>query len=112
MLGKTSGIDSKMLKKDYSSRTIKKEKMGLKEKMQAALERANAGRKGKLEAKANMAATQYKERNLGNLKEGAKLSAKVEKLDMKSKKAGVRLEKRKMLNDMSQDKKRIKKSYK
>jgi hypothetical protein len=29
MLGKTSGIDSKMLKKDYSSKTIKKEKMAL-----------------------------------------------------------------------------------
>jgi hypothetical protein len=29
MLGKTSGIDSKMLKKDYSSKLIKKEKMGL-----------------------------------------------------------------------------------
>lgn len=29
MLGKTSGIDSKMLKKDYSSKPIKKEKMGL-----------------------------------------------------------------------------------
>lgn len=28
MLGKTSGIDSKMLKKDYSSKLIKKEKMG------------------------------------------------------------------------------------
>lgn len=28
MLGKTSGIDSKMLKKDYSSKPIKKEKMG------------------------------------------------------------------------------------
>lgn len=29
MLGKTSGIDSKMLKKDYSSKPIKKEKMAL-----------------------------------------------------------------------------------
>jgi hypothetical protein len=29
MLGKTSGIDSKMLKKDYSSKSIKKEKMAL-----------------------------------------------------------------------------------
>ena len=110
MLGKTSGIDSKMLKKDYSSKRVKKEKMGLKEKMQAALERANAGRKGKLEAKANMAASQYKGRNLSNLKEGAKLGAKAEKFDMKAKKAGVRLEKRKMLNDMSEAKKRIKKS--
>jgi hypothetical protein len=29
MLGKTSGIDSKMLKKDYSSKSIRKEKMAL-----------------------------------------------------------------------------------
>jgi hypothetical protein len=29
MLGKTSGIDGKMLKKDYSSKSIKKEKMAL-----------------------------------------------------------------------------------
>lgn len=32
MLGKTSGIDSKMLKKDYSGKPIKKEKMALLEK--------------------------------------------------------------------------------
>lgn len=55
--------------------------MGLKDKMQAALERANAGRQAKLAAKSEVAAGQ------GNMKKAARL-------DMRSKKVALRSEKR------------------
>lgn len=60
--------------------------MGLKDKMNAALERVNAGRQAKLGAKSDVAYGQ------GNLKKGAKL-------DMRSKKVALRSEKRQEIGD-------------
>lgn len=60
--------------------------MGLKDKMNAALERVNAGRQAKLGAKSDVAYAQ------GNLKKGAKL-------DMRSKKVALRGEKRQAISD-------------
>lgn len=61
-------------------------KGGLKDKLNAAMERANAGRQAKLAAKSDVAYEQ------GNLKKGAKL-------DMRSKKVALRSEKRQAIND-------------
>lgn len=55
--------------------------MGLKDKLNAAMERANAGRQAKLAAKSEVAASQ------GNIKKAARL-------DMRSKKVALRSEKR------------------
>ena len=60
--------------------------MGLKDKMNAALERANAGRQAKLGAKSEVAYNQ------GNAKKGAKL-------EMRSKKVALRSEKRQAISD-------------
>lgn len=60
--------------------------MGLKDKMNAALERVNAGRQAKLGAKSDVAYGQ------GNLKKGAKL-------EMRSKKVALRSEKRQAIGD-------------
>lgn len=60
--------------------------MGLKEKLAAAQERANAGRQAKLGAKSDIANKQ------GNLKKGAAL-------DMRSKKVALRSEKRQAIVD-------------
>jgi hypothetical protein len=60
--------------------------MGLKDKMNAALERANAGRQAKLGAKSDVAYAQ------GNAKKGAKL-------EMRSKKVALRSEKREAVSD-------------
>lgn len=60
--------------------------MGLKDKMNAALERVNAGRQAKLGAKSDVAYSQ------GNLKKGAKL-------EMRSKKVALRSEKRQAIGD-------------
>jgi hypothetical protein len=60
--------------------------MGLKDKINAALERANAGRQAKLGAKSDVAYDQ------GNLKKGARL-------DMRSKKVALRSEKRQAIGD-------------
>lgn len=60
--------------------------MGLKDKMSAALERANAGRQAKLGAKSDVAYDQ------GSLKKGARL-------DMRSKKVALRSEKRQAIGD-------------
>ena len=61
-------------------------KGGLKDRIQAALERGNAGRQAKLSAKADIANEQ------GNLKKGAKL-------EMRSKKVALRSEKRQTIKD-------------
>ena len=61
-------------------------KGGLKDKINAALERVNAGRQAKLSAKADVSAAQ------GNLKKSAKL-------EMKSKKVALRSEKRQAVSD-------------
>lgn len=61
-------------------------KGGLKDKINAALERGNAGRQAKLSAKADVSAAQ------GNLKKSAKL-------EMKSKKVALRSEKRQAISD-------------
>jgi hypothetical protein len=61
-------------------------KGGLKDRIQAALERGNAGRQAKLSAKADIANEQ------GNLKKGAKL-------EMRSKKVALRSEKRQAIKD-------------
>jgi hypothetical protein len=61
-------------------------KGGLRDRLNAALERANAGRQAKLAAKSDVAYDQ------GNLKKGAKL-------DMRSKKVALRSEKRQAVND-------------
>jgi hypothetical protein len=60
--------------------------MGLKDKMNAALERVNAGRQAKLGAKSDVAYDQ------GNFKKGARL-------DMRSKKVALRSEKRQAIGD-------------
>jgi hypothetical protein len=60
--------------------------MGLKDRLNAALERANAGRQAKLGAKSDVAYDQ------GNLKKGARL-------DMRSKKVALRSEKRQAIGD-------------
>lgn len=61
-------------------------KGGIKDKLNAAIERMNAGRQAKLGAKSDVAYAQ------GNLKKGAKL-------DMRSKKVALRSEKRQAVND-------------
>jgi hypothetical protein len=61
-------------------------KGGLKDRIQAALERGNAGRQAKLSAKADVANEQ------GNLKKGARL-------EMRSKKVALRSEKRQAIKD-------------
>lgn len=61
-------------------------KGGLKDKINAAIERGNAGRQAKLSAKADVSAAQ------GNLKKSAKL-------EMKSKKVALRSEKRQAISD-------------
>ena len=60
--------------------------MGLKDRLNAALERANAGRQAKLGAKSDVAAKQ------GNLKKAAKL-------DMRSQRVALRGEKRQAISD-------------
>lgn len=61
-------------------------KGGIKDKLNAAMERMNAGRQAKLTAKSEVSYDQ------GNLKKGAKL-------DMRSKKVALRSEKRQAIND-------------
>lgn len=67
--------------------------MGLKDKINAAMERANAGRQAKLGAKSDVAYAQ------GNAKKGAKL-------EMRSKKVALRSEKRQAISDAKNSMKR------
>jgi hypothetical protein len=65
---------------------MKPKKGGLQDKLNAAMERMNAGRQAKLTAKSEVAANQ------GNMKKAAKL-------EMRSKKVALRSEKRQAISD-------------
>ena len=85
LLKRAAKVENRVIR-NTDKQMMTSKKGGLKDKLNAATERMNAGRQAKLSAKSDIAYNQ------GNIKKGAKL-------EMKSKKVALRSEKRQTVSD-------------